>query len=130
MYQPAPLKQEMKVGWWLERKPYTLFIVRELSSLFVAAYAIIMMLKLHALSRGPQAWESLMATFSSPGLIVLHVVIFAFVLFHAISWFRLSPLAVELRIGGRKIPDSMIITANVILWLLLSVAIIWIVAAV
>lgn len=116
----------MSIFWWVRRTPYVLFITRELTSLFVAAYVIILMVKLNALKQGPEAWEALMATLSSTFSIVLHLVILVFVLFHTITWFKLAPSAMVVKIGKRKVPGSAIIAGNFAMWILLSAAMIWI----
>lgn len=125
-YRPKPYNRKMSIFWWINRKPYVLFIVRELTSLFVAAYAIILIVQLYALGQGPEAWEALMASFSTPVSVALHIVIFVFVVFHTITWFRLAPAAMVLKIGKKKIPGAVIILMNFLMWIVLSAAIAWI----
>lgn len=125
-YRPKPYNRKMSIFWWINRKPYVLFIVRELTSLFVAAYAIIMIVQLYALREGPEAWEGLMASFSTPVSIALHIVILAFVVFHTITWFRLAPTATVVKIGKKKIPGAVIILINFLMWIVLSAAIAWV----
>jgi fumarate reductase subunit C len=122
-YRPDMYHPRMSIFWWIKRKPFVLFIVRELTSLFVAAYAVILLVKLNALRQGPQAWEALTETLSAPLSVALHIIILVFVLYHSITWFRLAPTAMVLRIGGRQIPGSVIIAANFIAWIVLSAGI-------
>jgi len=126
-YRPEPYHREMSIFWWVKRKPYVYFIVRELTSLFVAAYAVILLLQLNALRHGPEAWESLMASFSTPVSVILHVVILLFVLFHTITWFKLAPSAMVLKVGKKKIPGIAIIAVNFLMWIVLSIGIVWII---
>lgn len=128
-YRPEPYHRKMSIFWWIKRKPYVLFIVRELTSLFVAAYAVILILQLNALNQGAEAWEALMASFSSPFSIGLHIVILGFVIFHSITWFRLAPKAMVLKIGKTKIPGAAIILVNFVMWIVLSAAIAWVLIA-
>jgi len=126
-YRPEPYGRKMSIFWFLKRKPYLLFIVRELTSIFVAVYAVILLLQVNALRQGPEVWEALIVSFSTPFSIVLHVLILVFVLFHTITWFRLAPSAMVLKIGGRKIPGSLIIAGNFVLWIVLSIGIAWLI---
>ena len=103
-----------------------LFIIRELTSVFVAAYAIILIVKLNALKQGAEVWEALLVSLSGPFSVTLHIVIFIFVLFHSITWFKLAPTAMVVKIGKKKIPGSIIITVNFMMWILLSAGIVWI----
>jgi fumarate reductase subunit C len=116
----------MSIFWWIKRKPYMLFITRELTSLFVAAYVVLLLVKLNALRQGPEAWEALLASLSTPVSIILHLVILIFVLFHSITWFLLAPTAMVLKIGGKKVPGSIIVTGNFVMWFLLSAGVAWI----
>lgn len=126
-YRPEPYHRKMSIFWWVKRKPYVYFIVRELTSLFVAAYAVILLIQLNALRQGPGAWESLMASFSTPFSVTLHVVILFFVLFHTITWFKLAPSAMVLKVGKKKIPGIAIIAVNFLMWIVLSIGIAWII---
>jgi len=104
-----------------------MFIVRELTSIFVAAYAVILIIKLNALRQGPEAWEALIATFSTPFSITMHLLIFVFVLYHTITWFKLAPSAMVVKVGKRRVPGSAIIAGNFVMWILFSAAILWII---
>lgn len=104
-----------------------MFIIRELTSIFVAVYAVILLLQLNALRHGPEAWEALIATFSTPSSIILHFVIFVFVLYHTITWFKLAPSAMVVKIGKKKVPGAAIIAGNFVMWLVFSAAILWLI---
>ncbi|MCW9708881.1 hypothetical protein [Fodinibius salsisoli] len=122
-YRPERYSPRMSIFWWVHKKPFVKFIVRELTSLFVAAYAVLLIFQVRALSQGAEAWEALVAWFSTPFSIGLHVIIFLFVVFHAITWFNLAPTAMVLRIGKKRIPGGVIITINFLMWIALSLAI-------
>lgn len=126
-FQPKPLKRDISNYWFVKRKPYLLFIIRELTSIFVAAYAIILLFQLNALRQGPEAWEGLISAFSTPFSITMHVLILLFVLFHTITWFQLAPSAMVMKVGKTKIPGTAIIAVNFLMWIILSVGIVWIV---
>lgn len=117
----------MPIFWWVRKKPYVHFIVRELTSIFVAAYAVVLMVQLRALNRGPEAYEELMSFFATPFSIVLHMIILVAVIFHSITWFQLAPTAMVVKVGKNRIPGSLIITANFLMWIVLSVGIAWLI---
>lgn len=126
-FRPKMYHRKMSIFWWTARKPYVKFIVRELTSVFVAAYAVILMIQIYTLKLGPEAWEALLATLSTPLSIILHVVIFGFLIFHSITWFLLAPSAMVLKIGKNRIPDNAIILANILMWIVLSAGIAWLI---
>jgi fumarate reductase subunit C len=120
----------MSISWWVHKKPFVKFIVRELTSLFVAAYAILLIFQVRALSQGEEAWEALLGYFHTPLSIGLHIIIFIFVVFHSITWFNLAPTAMVLRIGKKRIPGAVIVTINFLMWIILSLAIAWLILSV
>lgn len=126
-YRPEPYQKEMSIFWWIRNRAYFLFIVRELSSIFVAAYALILLVKLRALAQGAEAWEALVVSLSSTASVLLHSVILLFVIFHSYTWFKLAPKAMVLKIGKKRVPGSAIIAVNFVMWVVLSIAIGWII---
>lgn len=129
-YRPRMYHRKMSIFWWTNRMPYVKFIVRELTSVFVAAYAILLMVKIHAISQGPEAWESLLASFSVPLSITLHAVILGFLIFHSITWFMLAPSAMVVKVGKKRLPGTAIILANFLMWIVLSAGIAWLILSV
>lgn len=126
-YKPEMYSKRMPIFWWVRKKAYIKFISRELTSVVVAAYAIFLMVQLRALSRGPEAYETFQDILVSPLSIILHLIALAVLLFHSITWFNLAPSALVVKIGKRRIPDKAIITANLIAWIFLSLAIAWLI---
>lgn len=125
-YRPEDYQPGMSIFWWASKKPYILFIIRELTSVFIAAYMVLVLIQLNALRQGPEAWESLRNSLSTPFSVGVHVLILLFVIFHSLTWFWIAPTALVFRIGGRRIQDAAIIMMNIFLWILFSLAIIWI----
>jgi fumarate reductase subunit C len=47
-------------------------------------------------------------------------VAFLFVLFHAITWFNLTPKAMVVRVRGKRVPDWVVVGSNYTAWLVVS----------
>jgi fumarate reductase subunit C len=120
-FHPRWHRRPVSVWWWLGKRSYALFVLREISSVFVALFAGLTLLQVRAVSAGPEAYASFLEWLRAPGVLVLNVVVLGFVLFHAITWFRLAPKAMTARLGGRKVPDAAVVAANYAGWLLASV---------
>jgi fumarate reductase subunit C len=123
LYHPRWYRRRVSVWWWLQNLTYTKFVLRELTSVFVAFFAVIYLWQLRALTHGPEAYERFLAQLSTPFLLVLNTVAFLFVLFHAITWFNLTPKAMVLRLRGKRAPDWVIIGLNYAAWIVLSGAV-------
>ena len=117
----------MPIFWWVRKWVHVRFITRELTSVFVAAYAIVLLLQIRALAQGADAYTSFTEWLKNPVVIVLHGIGFLFVIFHSITWFNLAPKALVLRFGKKRIPNILIIMLNYIAWGVFSAVMVWII---
>ena len=126
-FHPRWYRTRVSTYWWLDRTPYVKFILRELSSIFVAFFVVITLLQIRALGQGPQAYPAFQQQLQAPIMVVLNIISLLFVLFHTITWFNLTPKAIVLRVRGRRLPDLLIAAPNYVAWLVVSGLIAWIV---
>jgi fumarate reductase subunit C len=89
----------------------------------VAFFAVLYLWQLRALTQGPEAHEQFLARLTTPLFLALDTVAFLFVLFHAITWFNLTPKAMVVRWRGKRVPDWLILGLNYAAWLVLSGAV-------
>jgi fumarate reductase subunit C len=106
--------------WWLRTRAYRRFSAREATSLFAAAFSVILLLLLLALSRGRQAYEGFLRWLERPGTVILLAVILVAILYHAGTWFRLTSHILVIRIGRLVVPRKVVVGGLVALWLLVS----------
>ena len=124
-YHPRWYRERVSTYWWLWRWPYLKFVLRELSSVFVAWFVVLTLLQIRALGQGEFAYAELQAWLRTPVVAMLNAVSFLFVLFHSITWFNLAPRAMAFRIGGKRIPDIFIAAPIYVAWVLVSAGIAW-----
>ncbi len=127
LHHPKLHRRTMSAWWWLGNWMFTKFALRELTCVSVGYIATLLLLQLHALGRGPKAYIDFLEMMKSPLFIVLNGVAFPLVLYHALTWFHLTPKALVIRLRGMRVPDSLIITLNYLVWIILSLAVIVIV---
>ena len=120
-------KTRMSTYWWLGHWVYLKFILRELSSVFVAWFVIVTLLQIHAISRGPAEYADFTAWLQNPIVVVVNLISFLFVVFHSVTWFNLAPKAMAVRMGGKRVPDLLISGPNYVAWVVISAVITWIV---
>ncbi len=125
-YRPRLYHRRMPIFWWVHKWVHMRFILRELTSVFVAFYAIMLLLHVRALAAGPEAYASFLAWLASPVSLALHAVALVMVLFHSISWFNLAPKAMVIRVGARRLPGWVIAGLNFAAWGVFSAALGWI----
>ena len=126
LYHPKWYRRPISVWWWLERWCYTKFVLRELTSLFVAFAAFVYLWQLRALMHGPAGYAEFGQAMKTLPMLLLNATTLAATLFHAITWFHLAPRALVLRIGGKRLPDRLLVGLNYGMWLAASGAIAWI----
>lgn len=123
LYHPRWYRPRVSVWWWLRKGSYAVFMLRELTSVFVALFAVVYLWQISAVGHGPEAYARFLARMQSPSFLVLHAITFLFVLFHSITWFNAAPKAMVVRLGGKRVPDAAIIAGNYAAWVVISVVI-------
>lgn len=124
-YHPRWYRARLSTYWWLWQRSYLKFILRELSSVFVAFWVVVTLLQVRALARGPESYERFQGTLKTPLVLALSAMTLLFVLFHAITWFNAAPQAMVVRVKGRRLPGALVAAANYAAWLVASGAVAW-----
>ncbi|WP_026959528.1 fumarate reductase [Aliagarivorans taiwanensis] len=108
MSKRKPYVRKMGSTWWTKNNFHTMYIVRELSSLVILAYSVILLFGLNALRGGEAAFDAWFAGLTNPLAIVFHVITLLWTLYHATTWFSLAPKAANLWIGEKRVADNVI----------------------
>ena len=116
--------------WWLQRRPYILFMIRELTSVFVAGYCIFLLVLVYKLTQGADVYGNFMAAMKSPISVVLHLITLVFVLYHTITWFNLTPKILVVYRGEERIPKGLVAATFYEGWLVVSAIVAWLVLGV
>ena len=122
-YHPRWYRRRVSVWWWLKRPTYATFVLRELTSVFVAGFAVVTLLQVRALSAGPETYARFQQRLESPVVLAFHAVALAFLLFHSLTWFNLAPKAMVVRVGGRRVPDAAVLAANYAAWIVATASV-------
>jgi fumarate reductase subunit C len=120
-------KRRVPLLWWLKRRSYTAFVLRELSSVFVAWTVVYLLLLVRAVSRGTAEYQRFLDWSADPWLVALNAVSLAFVLYHAITFVNLTPQAMVVRLRGRPVPGRLLAGSLYLTWLLVSAFLAWLV---
>jgi fumarate reductase subunit C len=127
LYHPKWYRRPVSTYWWSRQRSHFKFILRELSSIFVAYFVVLTLLYLRALGRGPESYAAFEEWLSRPLVIALNGVSLLFVLLHTITWFNLTPRALPVRVRGKRVADWLIAAPNYVAWLAISAGIAWLV---
>jgi fumarate reductase subunit C len=100
--------------WYLHTRPvYRGYMLRELTCVAVGYYALVLICGLFNLHAGEAAFNGFIAALRSPFWLIVNLIAFAALLFHAITWFQVMPKTMPLLfIGGKRVPDRLISKAG------------------
>ncbi|TVP46312.1 MAG: hypothetical protein EA350_07295 [Gemmatimonadales bacterium] len=123
-YHPKWHRQPTPLTWWTRNRRYRAFILRELTSVAVLYAAVLLLIHLLALDRGPESHAAFQAWLARPGVVAFHLFVLAALLYHTVTWLNLAPQAIALRIRGRRVPSRIVLLAHHFAWLALSAIIV------
>ena len=123
--RPGLYYPKMPVTWWLGRPGYIRFMIREVTSVFIAIFLVELLVLIYKIGQGPQAYAEMVAKLQSPGWIVFNVVALAFALYHTVTWFKLTGVVQVVRLGDRKVPPGLVVAGAFVAWGVVSVFILY-----
>jgi succinate dehydrogenase subunit C len=123
MYHPRWHRTHQSTYWWLGRRAYQLFILRELSSIFVAWFVVYLLFLVDVVSRGQSAYLEFLEWSGRPLVLLVNCVSFVFVVLHAVTWFNLAPQALAVSVAGKRVQGVWVAAANYAAWIVVSAVI-------
>ncbi|MGH8924667.1 MAG: hypothetical protein ACRDWA_08565 [Acidimicrobiia bacterium] len=114
--------------WWLRKAPYFQFMMRELTSLAVFAYALILIWALWS-AADPGSFSAFYNFLRTSLSVWLHVLVLVLALYHTGTWIALTPKVMVLWREDEQVESDFIAGLTSILFLLISGAVIWLVYA-
>src|SRR5215217_1644280 len=72
MSAPTTYRQPVSRLWWLKKRTYFLFVMRELSSIFVAWFSVFLMIMVFSIGRGEASYQKFLNWAASPVVIDQH----------------------------------------------------------
>ena len=120
-------RQPVSRFWWAKRRSYLLFMLREISCVFVAWSVVYLLLLVHAIGTGRDSYARFLDWNANPFVVALNLVTLLFLLLHAVTWFGLAPRAIVLHLRGRRVSPSAVLAGHYAAWLAVSAVIVWLV---
>lgn len=114
-----------KTRWYFRHPRYLRYMSREVTCVFIGAFALLLLCALERLSAGRAAWESFLAALTGPWSVLALLVVLAFALHNTTSWFNVTPKAMPVQIGGDFLPGRYIVAAHYAAWLVGSLLILY-----
>lgn len=128
MTEVRTYRRPVSTWWWVGKRTYFVFVMRELSSIFIAWFVVFLLLLVAAVDRGEAAYEGFLDFAANPFIVAVNVVAFIFVVLHSVTWFSLTPKAMDVRLGGRPVPASVVIASQYVGLVVVSAFVVWLVS--
>ena len=124
-YQHYVLPPRVSTFWWLEKRSYFAFILRELSCVFVAWFVVYLLLLVRAVSQGDAAYQQLLAWSATPLILCVNIVSLLSLVFHAVTFFAAAPRAMMVKVGPNMVPGSLVLAGHYAGWVGASAVVCW-----
>ena len=128
-HHPKWHRRRIPIFWWLGKAPYTRFIIRELTSLAVGYTALVLVLQVWSLDRGPESYDRFVNWLQLGPVVTLNVLVLGALVYHSVTWLNLAPRALVVRVAGRRLPGTVVLLMHYAGWLVASVAVLWLLLA-
>ena len=123
----GPYRRPVSLLWWTRRRAYLVFVLRELSSVFVAWFVVYLLVMVAAIGSGGDSYQRFQNWSGHAWVIALNIVAFLFMLLHMVTWFGLAPKAMVVKLRGRRVPPRAVLAGHWALCVLLSAIVAWVV---
>ncbi len=90
-------------------------------------YGLMLLNLLRQLRAGESAYTSFLELLRTPPLLYVNLVLFALVMWHAITWFMLIGKAQPIQFTEKPLPWKAVFAINVLLWLGVSGAVVYLI---
>lgn len=124
-YHHRWLRRRVSTYWWLERRSYFAFILREGSCMFVGWFVVFLLLLMRAAVQGEASYQEFLAWSATPGILLMNLLTFGFMLFHAITFFVAAPQAMVVHLGHKRVSAKLVLLAHYVGWMVASAVIAW-----
>ena len=114
------IRKVSKTRWYLAQPRYLRYMSREVTCIFIGAFALLMVCALERLSQGPAAYESFLAAITGPWSALGLLVVLGFAVHNTTSWFNVTPKAMPVQIGEDFLAGKTIVAAHYAVWALVS----------
>jgi len=109
----------MPAGWWLRKRHYFLYVVREFTALPMALWLLWLLYEIKSASAGPAGYQPP----KSPAFVVFSVVCLAFSVYHSYTFLKLAGVIMHLKVFDKPVPSRAIVLTMFSLWALATIVI-------
>lgn len=120
------IRELPKTSWFFRQPRYMRYMAREVTCIFIGAYALLLVVALARLAESEAAFNAFVQALSSPLGVLFNLAALVAAVYHSMSWFNVTPQAMPIQRGEEFVPGKMIVGAHYAAWAVVSVIVlIW-----
>lgn len=119
------VREVSKTRWYFRHPRYLRYMSREVTCIFIGAFALLLLCTLDRLAAGPEAYASFISALQGPWSVAGLLLVLGFSLHNTISWFNVTPKAMPVQIGESFLPGGYIVIAHYAAWIVASLAVLY-----
>lgn len=109
----------MPSGWWLRKRHYFMYVVREFTALPMALWLLWLLLDIKSAGAGPTGFQPPRST----GFVIFSAVCLGFAMYHSYTFLKLAGVIIHLKVLDKTVPPRVIVFTMFGLWALASIVI-------
>jgi fumarate reductase subunit C len=109
----------MPAGWWLRKRHYFLYVVREFTALPMAIWLLWLLFEIKSAGAGPAGYQAP----RSIGFVVFSVVCLLFSTYHSYTFLKLAGVIMHLKVLDKPVPPRLIVFTMFGLWAVATIVI-------
>ena len=115
-------------GWWKRDAYFMRYMAREVTAIFVALYAIVLLFGVVRLAQGEAAFNGWLQYLTTPWMKAFHLIVLAVFCYHTWSWFSIMPKTLPIMfVGGKRVQPGTITSTGIAAAVVASLAVLFIV---
>ncbi|MBK8507570.1 MAG: fumarate reductase subunit C [Candidatus Competibacter sp.] len=119
------VREVPKTSWFFRQPRYMRYMAREVTSFFIGAFSILLVVALKRLSQGPEAFQGFLDALRGPWGVLFCLVALVAAVYHSTSWFNVTPQAMPIQRGEEFVPGNMIVGAHYAVWAVVSLIVLF-----
>ena len=119
------VRQVSRTRWYFNNPTYLRYMSREVTCIFIGAFALLLLCAVAHLSQGQVAYESFLASLQGPWSALGLLVVLGFAVHNASSWFNVTPKALPVQLGEEFLAGKFIVGAHYAVWAMVSLLVLF-----
>ena len=116
-YTYKTFTRPISATWWMRNRRYFMFMIRELTSVFVAMFVLLYLYEFFLISKGAEVHGLFQKSLRSVPFIIFYVILLIFALYHSWTWLGLTAKIQVVKLGRMTVPPALVSLGAYLSWI-------------